>query len=139
MNRNRRAARKSPGLARGASGFTLVSAIFLMVVLVVLGASVVTLSAVQHSTTAVRIQSVRATFAARAGLEWAIRRIGAGAGCSDAFSLGSIDVVVACSSVNHTLNAGSRAYVVATATATSGAWGGTDYVSRQLQTKVLGP
>ncbi len=131
----------SRGRATASNGFTLVSAIFLMVVLVVLGGSVVTLSAVQHSTSAVRIQSVRATFAARAGLEWAIRRTGSGAGCNGLLVLGSMTVDVACSSVNHTLNGDSRAYVVATATATATGvnWGGTDYVSRQLQAKVLGP
>lgn len=120
-------------------GFTLVSAIFLLVVLVVLGVTVVTLSAVQHSTSAMRIQSLRAHYAARAGLEWAIRRIGATQACNGNLDIGSTAVAVACTQSAHTLDGVARSYYTVTATATSGNWGGTDYVSRQLQAKVLGP
>lgn len=125
-------------MTRNSHGFTLVSAIFLLVVLVVLGSSIVTLSAVQHTTSAVRIQSLRAHYAARAGLEWAVKRVGASASCGGSFPLGSVDVTVTCASVVHDLG-GNRSFSVATATATSGVYGSVDYVSRQLEAKVLSP
>lgn len=56
-------------------GFALVSAIFLLVVLAALGAVMVTLSVVQHTTSAQDVQGSRAYHAARAGIDWAIYRI----------------------------------------------------------------
>lgn len=61
-------------------GFSLVSAIFLLVVLAALGAAIVTVSTVQHQSSALDIQGVRAYQAARAGIEWGLfRRLQAGA------------------------------------------------------------
>lgn len=53
-------------------GFSLVSAIFLLVVLAALGAFMLTFSNTQHITSAQDIQGSRAYWAARAGLELAI-------------------------------------------------------------------
>lgn len=57
-----------------AAGFSLISAIFLLVVLAALGAVMVRLSTTQHTTAALDVQSARALSAARAGLEWAAWR-----------------------------------------------------------------
>lgn len=51
-------------------GFALVTAIFLLVVLAALGAYVVTVSGVQHTTSALDVNGARAYQAARAGIEW---------------------------------------------------------------------
>ncbi len=51
-------------------GFAIVSAIFLLVVLGALGAFMVTLSTVQHTTSTQDMQGARAYQAARAGIEW---------------------------------------------------------------------
>ncbi|MEA5097068.1 MAG: hypothetical protein VB032_00840 [Burkholderiaceae bacterium] len=56
-------------------GFALVTAIFLLVVLAALGAVMVTLATVQHTTAAQDIQGSRAYHAARVGIDWAIYRI----------------------------------------------------------------
>ncbi|KAF3998982.1 hypothetical protein HAV38_03235 [Glaciimonas immobilis] len=53
-------------------GFALVSAIFLLVVLTVLGAFMLTLSTVQHATANQDLQGSRALQGARAGIEWGI-------------------------------------------------------------------
>ena len=53
-------------------GFSLVSAIFLVVVLASLGAYMATMNSIQHTTTALSLQASRAWFAARSGMEWAI-------------------------------------------------------------------
>jgi MSHA biogenesis protein MshP len=54
------------------AGFSLVSAIFLLVVLAALGAAMVTISTMQQQSSALDVQGVRAYQAAKAGLEWAL-------------------------------------------------------------------
>ena len=62
-----------PSVSQAAQrGFALVSAIFLLVVLAALGAFMVTMSTVQHTTSAQDVQGSRAYHAARAGIEWGI-------------------------------------------------------------------
>ena len=56
-------------------GFTIVSAIFLLVVLALLGAFIVNLSTTQNVTSAQDIQGSRAYHAARAGLEWGLYQV----------------------------------------------------------------
>ena len=60
--------------ARRSSGFTLISAIFLLVVLAALGAYMVTISGVLHATTSHTVIAARTYYAAKSGLEWAINR-----------------------------------------------------------------
>lgn len=51
-------------------GFSLVSAIFLLVVIATLGTFAVTLSTTQHQSAALDVMGARAYQAARAGIEW---------------------------------------------------------------------
>jgi MSHA biogenesis protein MshP len=129
---------------RGARGFTLVSAIFLMVVLVILSVSLVTMSSVQHMTAAQQLQTVRATYAARTGVEWAVQQ--ALTNCpvgpttlAPGGTLSGFTVNVTCTETDHTLPNGTQKYYVVAVTATAGTYGGPDYVSRSIETKVLGP
>jgi MSHA biogenesis protein MshP len=55
-----------------AKGFAIVSAIFILVVLAVLGAFIVNVSTNQHIGSALDVQGVRAYQAARAGIEWGL-------------------------------------------------------------------
>jgi len=57
---------------RNAGGFSLVSAIFLLVILAALGVAMVSISTVQNQSSALDIQGVRAYQAARAGVEWGL-------------------------------------------------------------------
>ena len=52
------------------SGFSLVTAIFLLVILASLGAFIVTISGVQQTSSALDVQGSRAYQAARSGIEW---------------------------------------------------------------------
>lgn len=134
-----------------ARGFSLVSAIFLMVVLVVLGTSLVTISSVQHTTAAQMLQAARATYAARAGAEWAATRAAGGAWCpgpaypeTATFALPApldgFTVTVECTRTVHALDADpSQQYFQVEVTASSGPYGSPDYVRRVRRTKVLGP
>lgn len=53
-------------------GFSLVSALFLLVVLAALGAYMVSISGTQHFTTLHALQAAKAYYAARSGTEWGI-------------------------------------------------------------------
>ena len=53
------------------AGFSLVTAIFLLVILASLGAFIVTVAGVQQTSSALDVQGTRAYQAARAGIEWA--------------------------------------------------------------------
>ncbi len=56
-------------------GFSIVSALFILVVLAALAAGLVHVSVMQHASAALDLQGVRAYQAARAGLEWGVYRI----------------------------------------------------------------
>jgi MSHA biogenesis protein MshP len=129
-----------------ARGFSLVSAIFLMVVLVILGVSLVTMSSVQHTTTAQQLQTVRASHATRMGVEWAVASANTPAGCpagttslTPGGALAGFTVMVTCTRTTHTLAAGPQLFYVVDVAAQSGVYGSPDFVSRRAQTKVLGP
>lgn len=53
-------------------GFSLVTAIFLLVILAGLGAAIVSISGVQQMSSALDVQGARAYQAARAGIEWGL-------------------------------------------------------------------
>ena len=60
-------------------GFSLVSAIFLLVVIAALGTFAVTLSTTQHQSAAMDVMGSRAYQAARAGIEWAAYHVASNA------------------------------------------------------------
>lgn len=59
---------------RRAGGFTIVAAVFLLVVLAGLGVALVNISTLQHAESALDVQGARAYQAARAGVEWGLFR-----------------------------------------------------------------
>lgn len=67
----------SPVLSRRRkqAGFSIVSAVFLLVVLASLGAFLVNISATQHTALAQDVQGSRAFHAAQAGLEWGLYQV----------------------------------------------------------------
>lgn len=69
-------------------GFSLVSAIFLLVVLAALGVAMVTISTVQHQSSGLDVQGVRAYQAARAGMEWGVYQRLRAASCATQTNLG---------------------------------------------------
>jgi MSHA biogenesis protein MshP len=60
---------------RAQTGFSIVAAIFIVVVLAALAAALVTVATLQHSGTGLDVQGVRAYEAARAGVEWGMYRV----------------------------------------------------------------
>jgi MSHA biogenesis protein MshP len=60
---------------RAAQGFAIITAIFILVVLAVLGSFIVNVSTSQHIGSAIDVQGVRAYQAARAGIEWGLYQV----------------------------------------------------------------
>lgn len=122
------------------SGFTLVQAVFVLVVLSLLGVAMMRLSGVQSSTGIFALQGARAYQAARSGLEWGAARAAAG-NCTDnpgyELSVESFDVDVVCSSLQFREGPlGLYDVYQIRATASFGSYGSPDYISRRIQMKV---
>lgn len=119
---------RAPILTHRQAGFALVNAIFLLVVLALLGVVMVTLSGVQSRTPVFALQGARAYHAARSGIEWGIAKIPA---CSGSADNSGFAVAVTCSTP-------APGIYVLTSTATQGSYGTTDFISRTVQAKVSG-
>ena len=128
----------------GERGFSIVAAIFLVVVLSALGAFMLTFATAQHFSSAQDLQGARAYQAARAGIEWGAYQALRNAGCAAstpltlAGTLSSFTVTVTCASAGWTyVEAGKTVQLYQlTATAKQGTLGSTTYVERQVQATV---
>ncbi len=126
------------------TGFTLITALFLLVVVALLSVYMINFSAVQHTTLAYGLQGARAMQAAHAGLEWGISSAITGNNCvTGTFSTSSGDVqfdnfniVVACTESSHIEGAVTIKTFLLTSTASVGIFGSLDFVSRGLQATV---
>ncbi|MCK5829242.1 MAG: hypothetical protein KAH20_02965 [Methylococcales bacterium] len=131
---------------RQQNGFSLVMAIFILVILSLLGGYMVKLSGVQHATTVNVIQSSRAYQAAKAGSSWAMARISSGGDCSHiaaASPLSFTDIIGFSVSLGCISSAvyteGTDSYIVYKVTALSeyGAYNSTSYISRKVDVSVV--
>lgn len=136
--------RREPHLRR-ASGFGLVAALFLIVVVTLLVITMARLSTVQHGSTSLAIQQARAYQAARAGLEWGISQAAGPVGsCASGApdmagtGLAEFSVSVSCTSASYSDNEGNPVQIFRfTAEAQNGSPGGRpDYAYRRLSAVV---
>ncbi|MGK5037733.1 pilus assembly PilX family protein [Janthinobacterium sp. LB3P118] len=127
-------------------GFSIVTAIFLLVVLSALGVALLSISTMQHAESALDVQGARAYQAARAGMEWGVYRQRVDGKCvaSSDFALpansalNGFRVTVRCTQAAGAL---PRFQVIATACnqpvggvcATANATNNPDYVQRVVQ------
>lgn len=130
---------------RTQKGFSLVTAIFLLVILSAIGGFMVTIGGTQRTTTVAAIQGARAFQAARSGIEWGISRVLAdtATGCGTItpapnFTLtdpgvDDFDVTVSCGSTLHS-EAGTDNVTVFTITSEArfGTYGNPDFVRRRI-------
>ena len=118
-------------------GFTLVQAIFVVVVLALLGAVMVRLIGVQSAIPVFALQGARAYQAARSGLDWGAARARAGESCNGTMVLENFSVNVSC--LSQEFSEGSigpyNVYQIS-ATATYGVYRTPDYISRTAEMKV---
>lgn len=131
---------------RNTSGFAMVSAIFLMVVLALLGGLMVTMSNSQQIGAVRDTLGTRAYYAARAGLEWGAYQALQNSSCPASIALpGAVNatgfsVTVACNASGPYDEAGvSTTLYQVTATATTGTPGRHDHAERQLQAVLSKP
>lgn len=126
----------------GQRGFALVAAIFLLVVLALLGIFIVRVSGVQHQTVNIALLGARAFEAARTGIEWAAFQALDSASCTTTTlnltegGLNGFDVDVSCSSTTHTETGNTYNIYVLDVEASSGTYGTPDFVSRRMQATV---
>jgi len=128
------------------SGFSLVTAIFLLVVLAALGAAMVRFSGAQQTTVAMDIQSARAYQAARAGIEWGAYQAlktpafsCAGAPFTLSFSganLVGFTTQVACNSTSHSEGGNTITLFEFSANAHYGVANTPDFVAREVGARV---
>lgn len=124
---------------RRQAGFSIISAIFILVVLGALGAFMVTISGTQHQGVVLSLESSRAVAAARSGLEWGGYQALEGSGCSDTtFSLdegvlAGFAITVTCTSTQHDERGDDVVVYEITATAERGTPGNRDYVRRRFR------
>jgi MSHA biogenesis protein MshP len=126
-------------------GFSLVMAMFILVVLGLLGGYMVRLSGVQQTTSIYALQGARAYQAATAGLEWAIERINIGGTCVQVNAqtaltfpdITGFTVRLTCMSSQYT--EGSKTPIVYQINSLSqfSSYDSSDYVSRQLEVSVV--
>ena len=131
-------------------GFSLISAIFLLVVIAALGTFAVTLSTTQQHSTALDVQGVRAYQAAKSGIEWGAYQVSRNAGACAATTtlpvaagtLSALTVTVQCTASpfdegSRTVANGNPVMVYSlVSTATLGAAGTPNYVERQMSVTI---
>ena len=136
-------------------GFSIITAIFLLVVLSFLGVAMVTFSTSQHQSAAMDVMGSRAYQAARAGVEWAAYQVvtspasaAAPVGCANVFATGSLGgtlspfaVSVTCAATSVVEGASTIwiynvSAVACTAAACPSAAPGANYVERSISVKL---
>src|SRR5688572_6311263 len=108
------------------SGFAMVTAIFLLVVLAALGAFMVTLSGVHQTAPTQALDATRVYYGAKAGLDWGIQQAIAASSCGPTSfplagsGLSGVNVAVTCAGPS--VHAVGNVYVI-TSTAERGTFG----------------
>lgn len=131
-----------PGLTRNDDGFSLVPALFLLIVLAGLGAVAVRLTAVQQQTVVLATQGARAYAAAKAGIEAATYDALVNGNCGSQSipltegGLSGFAVEAQCTSTTHAEGGSTSTVYVIDAFAQAGSYGSPDYVSRRVRATV---
>ena len=131
-----------PPAPRRQQGFALIAAIFLIVVLALLGMFIVRISAVQNQTVNIALLGARAFEAARTGIEWGAFQAIDSAACTTTTlnltegGLDGFDVDVTCTSSTHTETGNTYNVYIIDVEAIAGSYGTPDYVSRRMQATV---
>lgn len=124
------------------TGFSLVPALFLLVVLAALGIVAVRLTGVQQQTVVLAMQSGRAYSAARSGINWSAYQALVNGSCGGSTitlteaGLAGFSVDTSCSLTTHTEGPNTVSVFVIDAFAWSGTYGTPDYVSRRIRSTV---
>lgn len=131
------------------SGMSLIGAIFIMVVLSAVGVYMVSLNAMQHTSTSLSLQSSRALYAAQSGIEWVAWYVRNSSSpdpdncppSGTSFTIGNFTVNID-NCLETSVTEGTKTYKVfdtqVTASRTGGSLGDTGYSSRTLRSSIVG-
>jgi MSHA biogenesis protein MshP len=128
-------------VSRCQRGFALVAALFLLVVLAILGAYAVRLNMSQQGSTDLDLASARAEAAVQTGIQYAAARVLTSGNCPAVLALpDGFNISLNCDD-KETLVANEPTVTVflVTATASRGQYGSPDFVSRQRTVRVTTP
>lgn len=125
-------------------GFSIVSTIFILVILGLASTYIISLSAVSRETSVRSIQGERAFFSARSGVEWAIREIildSTQCPPNTVLSLtqgglNGFQATVTCTATPYTEGTTTYNIFDIVSVAEFGSFGDSDYVSRRLSAKI---
>lgn len=125
-------------------GFSLITAVFLLVVISALGVFAVTISSSQQQSDTMDVLGSRAYQAAKTGIDWSIYQITNGATCATlgqpvmpaGTQLSAFAVVVTCNAKPYTEGANGFTVYQLTSTAQTGVVGSFGYLERQLQVTI---
>jgi MSHA biogenesis protein MshP len=123
-------------------GFSLVPALFLLVVLAALGVVAVRMTGVQQQTVVLAMQSGRAYSAARSAIEWSAYQALVNGSCGVSTitltegGLAGFAAETSCTSTTHTEGPNTVRVYSIDAFAWSGTYGTPDYVSRRIRSTV---
>jgi len=125
----------------GMRGFSLISTLFLLVVVSSLAAYMVSLATAQHTASALSAQYSRARYAAASGLEWVAYEIHSNPGACPpvptSFTAEGFSIVLkACARNAVTESGGNYALYDVTVAASRGSFGSPDYVSRSFRATI---
>lgn len=128
--------------ARRQAGVSLLSAVFLIVVLSGLAVFSVRLSMLQQQTVTSSLRAAQAFHAARSGIAWAAHRAVSSGWCESATlslteaGMAGFELTVNCSESTHVEQGASINVYVIDVLAEAGVYGGPDYASRRVQAKI---
>lgn len=128
-------------------GFGIAAAIFILLVLAVLAAFIVSVSTTQHAAAALDVQGTDAYRAARSGIEWGVYRVVTDSACFAPTNIGAVSgipVTVQCTSSGALPEVGAATLYTITATACNlpsgaacpGIVANPNYVERQITVMV---
>ncbi len=124
-------------------GFTLIAAIFLLVVVAALVGFITNIRVAQQTTLVYGVQGARAMQAARSGIEWGIHESIVNGNCAASTSftiarptLDNFAIEVQCGATTHTEGVTPITTYRLTSIASAGVFGSLDYVQRGIQATV---
>lgn len=125
------------------SGFSLVTTIFILVVLVLLGSYMVTMVQIQNQSSSIAILGARADFMAYSGIEWGVKKALADDDCTNVngvtLTVDGFQVDLTCDRYDN-ITEGAVTYNVFKigSTASRGSYGNADFVSRSVEGFIRG-
>lgn len=118
------------------AGFSIIAAVFILVVLGGLGTVMVQLSTTQHLGAAMSLEGRQAWYSARAGAEWARYRIMENQACSSTQTIAGFNVVIQCTPTEPTREGASTVTIYHVTSTASKSMAGAGEVKREVRLAV---